>query len=73
MIRRVQWFLHDNDGGLKWRSFMWLTNDNLVLNSFLIRTAVCRLSIIPASNTILVTTIFQKYFVALMRNYQTCN
>ena len=63
----------NNSLGIVLLIFTWLTNENSVLNSFQTGTNASRLGIIPASNTILVTTVFQKWFVALMWNYQTCN
>ena len=54
----------NNSLGLVLLILTWLTNENSVLNSCLIGFDVSRLGIIPASNTFLVTTIFQKWFVA---------
>ena len=50
----------NNSLGIVLLIFTWLTNENSVLNSFQTGTNASRLGIIPASNTILVTTVFQK-------------
>ena len=50
----------NNSLGIVLLIFKWLTNENSVLNSFQTGTNASRLGIIPASNTILVTTVFQK-------------
>ena len=50
----------NNSLGIVLLIFTWLTNENSVLNSFQTGTNASRLGIIPASNTILVTIVFQK-------------